>query len=81
MLTSNSTKVFSERLNAKVDVLEVKKEEDEDHFRVEAHVEARVDIKPEIKSEEVFEKKRPLAADEITATPLPTKRRRVLTRA
>ena len=76
VLFTADLRAFSERLTAKIDVLEVKKEEDENHSRLEAHIEAHIGIKPEIESEVEDDKKRPLAADEATPTPRPKRKRR-----
>ena len=67
VLFTADLRAFSERLTAKVEVLEVKKEEDESRPRVEAHIEAHVNIKSEIKLETEDSKKRLLDTDEATA--------------
>ena len=74
VLFTADLRAFSERLTAKVEVLEVKKEEDESHPRVEAHIEAHVDIKVEFKTED--SKKRLLDTDEPTAMVKTNRKRR-----
>ena len=69
--------MFSERLTAAVEVLEVKKEEEKDDSHIEAHIDAHEDVKSEIKLE-VEDKKRRLAAEEVTQTPVSKRRRKVL---
>ena len=58
VLFTADLRAFSERLMAKIDVLEVKKEEDDTSSRIEAHIEAQIDVKPTIKSELEGSKKR-----------------------
>lgn len=67
VLFTADLRAFSERLTTKVEVLEVKKEEDESHARVEAHIEAHVDNKPKVKFETEDSKKRLLDTDEPAA--------------
>lgn len=76
VLFTADLRAFSERLTAKVEVIEVKKEEEKDYSRVEVHIQAHVDIKSEDKLEIEDSKKRLLAADEATATTKPKRRRR-----
>ena len=75
VLFTADLRAFSERLTAKVNVVEVKKEEDDDCRRVEAHVEAQMEVKPEVKLKIEDGKKRILAANVTTERTRPKRRR------